>query len=64
MSQLVSFVIPCYKSALTIGGVIAEITDAMAALPAYEYEIVLVKDCSPKKKVETMPEISDTKEKV
>ncbi len=33
MSQLVSFVIPCYKSALTIGGVIGEIAEAMAALP-------------------------------
>lgn len=47
MSQLVSFVIPCYKSALTIEGVVKEITDAMAALPAYEYEVILVNDCSP-----------------
>ena len=47
MSQLVSFVIPCYKSALTIEGVIKEITDAMAALPAYKYEVILVNDCSP-----------------
>ena len=47
MSQLVSFVIPCYKSALTIEGVVKEITDAMAGLTAYEYEVILVNDCSP-----------------
>ena len=47
MSQLVSYVIPCYKSALTIEGVVKEITDAMAGLTAYEYEVILVNDCSP-----------------
>ncbi|MGN1204702.1 MAG: glycosyltransferase family 2 protein [Lachnospiraceae bacterium] len=47
MSQLVSFVIPCYKSALTIEGVVKEITDAMAGLTSYEYEVILVNDCSP-----------------
>lgn len=64
MSQLVSFVIPCYKSALTIGGVIAEITDAMAALPAYEYEIVLVNDCSPDNTFEVIRGICETNDKV
>ena len=47
MSQLVSYVIPCYKSALTIEGVVKEITDAMAGLTSYEYEVILVNDCSP-----------------
>ena len=47
MSQLVSFVIPCYKSALTLGGVVEEIQTAMEKLSAYTYEIVLVNDCSP-----------------
>ena len=42
----VSFVIPCYRSAKTIGGVINEIESTMAQL-AYEYEIVLVNDSSP-----------------
>ena len=64
MSQLVSFVIPCYKSALTIGSVIAEITDAMAALPAYEYEIVLVNDCSPDNTFEVIRGICETNDKV
>lgn len=42
----VSFVIPCYRSAKTIGGVVNEIESTMAKL-AYEYEIVLVNDSSP-----------------
>ena len=42
----VSFVIPCYRSAKTIGGVVNEIESAMAQL-AYEYEIILVNDSSP-----------------
>ena len=45
--QLVSFVIPCYRSAQTIGGVTAEIAEAMKGQEAYEYEIILVNDCSP-----------------
>ena len=42
----VSFVIPCYRSAKTIGGVVNEIESTMAQL-SYEYEIVLVNDSSP-----------------
>lgn len=45
--KTVSFVIPCYRSAKTIAGVVAEITGAMEQLPQYAYEIVLVNDCSP-----------------
>ena len=45
--KLVSFVIPCYRSAKTVGAVAAEIRETMAALPQYDYEIVLVNDCSP-----------------
>lgn len=45
--KLVSFVIPCYRSERTIAGVVEEIRCAMAALPRYGYEIVLVNDCSP-----------------
>jgi len=45
--KLVSFVIPCYRSEKTIRAVAVEIDGAMAALPQYEYELVLVNDCSP-----------------
>ncbi|MBD5458326.1 MAG: glycosyltransferase family 2 protein, partial [Lachnospiraceae bacterium] len=47
MSQLVSFVIPCYRSSKTIGRVIEEIDAAMEQLKEYCYEIILVNDCSP-----------------
>ena len=47
MSKLVSFVIPCYRSSQTIGRVVEEIDATMKSLSAYDYEIVLVNDCSP-----------------
>lgn len=47
MKQLVSFVIPCYRSAQTIGRVVEEIDTTMKALSGYAYEIVLVNDASP-----------------
>lgn len=47
MSQLVSFVIPCYRSALTIESVIKEVQDTMKHLTEYEYEIIMVNDASP-----------------
>lgn len=41
----ISFVIPCYRSALTIGGVVEEVEKSMAALSdRYSYEIILVND--------------------
>jgi len=43
----VSFVIPCYRSALTIEKVVNEVRDAMEKLQSYSYEIILVNDCSP-----------------
>lgn len=45
--QLVSFVIPCYRSAQTVGGVVEEIFIAMKDLPRYDCEVILVNDCSP-----------------
>lgn len=47
MEQLVSFVIPCYRSAQTIGRVVEEIDTTMKGLSGYAYEIVLVNDASP-----------------
>ena len=43
----VSFVIPCYRSAKTLEGVVAEIRETMQSMTAYEYDIFLVNDCSP-----------------
>ena len=43
----VSFVIPCYRSQHTVGEVVAEITAPMKTMPQYDYEVILVNDCSP-----------------
>ena len=53
----VSFVIPCYCSALTIEKVVNEIQNAMAKLSAYTYEIILVNDCSPDNTFEVIQEL-------
>lgn len=45
--KLVSFIIPCYRSELTIGAVTEEIKSGMAMLDGYNYEIILVNDSSP-----------------
>lgn len=45
--KLISFVIPCYRSGVTLPSVVQEIKDTMKTLAAYEYEIILVNDSSP-----------------
>lgn len=45
--KAVSFVIPCYRSELTLPSVVSEINETMKELKEYEYEIILVNDCSP-----------------
>ncbi len=42
----VSFVIPCYRSQGTLPQVVEEIDGKMGELP-YQYEIIMVNDCSP-----------------
>ena len=53
----VSFVIPCYNSSKTIGKVIAEIKETMQQIAKYEYEIILVNDCSPDNTFEVIQEL-------
>ncbi len=45
--EKISFIIPCYRSEKTITHVVDEIHTTLAGLEKYEYEIVLVNDCSP-----------------
>ncbi|MBR6771633.1 MAG: GNAT family N-acetyltransferase [Lachnospiraceae bacterium] len=49
--KLISFVIPCYRSASTLTGVVAEIKGSMELLQKegklYSYEVILVNDSSP-----------------
>lgn len=55
----ISFVIPCYRSEYTIEAVVAEIMDTMKELTAYEYDIVLVNDCSPDRTYEVIKTICE-----
>lgn len=43
----VSFVIPCYRSEHTLPHVVKEIEEKMKTLKQYEYDLILVNDCSP-----------------
>lgn len=54
----ISFCIPCYRSAQTLPGVIEEIRQTMSdKLAAYDYEIVLVNDCSPDETFDTIKDL-------
>ena len=55
----VSFVIPCYRSANTIGAVVEEIRGAMIqAADRYTHEIILINDCSPDNTYEVICELA------
>lgn len=43
----ISFVIPCYRSEKTLVNVVEEIRTALDKMKGYDYEIILVNDCSP-----------------
>ncbi len=43
----ISYVIPCYCSEKTLPGVVSEIQNKMQEMSLYDYEIILVNDCSP-----------------
>ena len=45
--KMISFVIPCYRSEKTIGMVVDEIRKLMLQHEDFDYEVVLVNDCSP-----------------
>jgi glycosyltransferase involved in cell wall biosynthesis len=45
--NMISFVIPCYRSEQTIEAVISEVDNSMKELGRYQHEIILVNDASP-----------------
>lgn len=45
--MLISIIIPCYRSEKTIGKVIEEIKSVFSSQEKYDYEVILVNDCSP-----------------
>lgn len=59
----VSFVIPCYRSENTLPHVVAEIETTMEPLRTkYEYEIILINDCSPDNTFGTIRRLCEEKE--
>lgn len=59
MKKKVSFVIPCYNSSKTIEAVIAEIKETMKNLNQYDYEVILVNDCSPDNTFEVITKLCE-----
>jgi undecaprenyl-phosphate 4-deoxy-4-formamido-L-arabinose transferase len=63
--EKISFLIPCYRSALTLEGVTTEIDETMAAMKdRYTYEIVLVNDCSPDDTFEVIRKLANSRKNV
>lgn len=59
MKKLVSFVIPCYRSEATLPGVIKEIQEKMSQMEEYDYEVILINDCSPDKTFDTIRKLCE-----
>ncbi|MDE7019240.1 MAG: glycosyltransferase family 2 protein [Lachnospiraceae bacterium] len=64
MSQLISFVIPCYRSAKTIRNVVEEVSATMEGLKQYRYEIILVNDGSPDETFEVIRSICEKRKEI
>ena len=47
MKKKISYVIPCYNSEKNIENVVLEIQNTMGTMPQYDYEVIMVNDCSP-----------------
>lgn len=62
--SLVSFVIPCYRSQNTVTAVVDEIRRTMPTLPQYDYEIILVNDCSPDNTFAVISELARNDERI
>lgn len=57
--MLVSFVIPCYRSEKTISSVVADIKKTITENTDYNYEIILVNDCSPDGVYSVLKQLAD-----
>lgn len=63
--EKVSFVIPCYRSEKTLDSVVDEICVTMDAMAeSYEYEIILIDDCSPDKTYQEICRIAGSNQNV
>lgn len=64
MKKKISFVIPCYRSSQTIGGVVDEINKTMEGMQEYSYEIILVNDASPDDTFDKLRELCTTQKNI
>ena len=62
--KTISFVIPCYRSENTISHVVTEIEQKMEQMTQYEYEIILVNDCSPDGTLEVIRRLSQENSRI
>ncbi|MBO4899043.1 MAG: glycosyltransferase family 2 protein [Lachnospiraceae bacterium] len=62
--KLISFCIPCYRSALTVTSVVDEIRETMANMKDYDYEIVLVNDASPDDTFDVIRNLAENDERI
>ena len=62
--SLVSFVIPCYRSENTITAVVDELRRTMPTLPQYDYELILVNDCSPDGTFSVISQLAENDERI
>jgi len=64
VKNLISFVIPCYRSQATIKKVTDEIIEVVGQRPQYDYEIICVNDCSPDNVYEVLRELAAGNRKI
>lgn len=65
MKTLLSFVIPCYRSELTIEKVIDEIMETVSQrAEKYDYEIICVNDCSPDNVLSVLKKLAIENQKI
>ena len=62
--MIVSVVIPCYRSELTIRTVVGEIKDTVSEREDWDYQIVLVNDCSPDNTFSVIKELCSEDKKI
>ena len=64
MSNLLSFIIPCYRSENTINLVVNEIINTLREKPSYDYEIICINDCSPDCVYQKLKDLSHNNPKI
>jgi len=61
---LITIVIPCYRSAKTLERVVTEAKDEILRKPGYDYQFILVNDCSPDNTFEVIQALASNDHKI